>query len=49
MTAPPDCDPNWRDDPDQLDQLCEEGARDLYGAQAGYRDTVTIHPPREYL
>lgn len=49
MTAPPDCDPNWRDDPAELDQLCEEGARDLYGGWIPYRDTVTIHPLREYL
>lgn len=29
MTAPPDCEPNWRDNPDALDQLCEYGAQQL--------------------
>lgn len=29
MTAPPDCEPNWRDNPDLLDCLCELGAQQL--------------------
>lgn len=49
MTTPPAGDPTWRDDPDGLDQLCEEGARDLHGAWIPYRDTVTLQAPEEYL
>ena len=30
MTAPPDCEPNWRDDPTALDRLCEYGAQQLW-------------------
>lgn len=50
MTAEPTvCDPNWRNHPDQLDRLCQAGARELHGQQAVERDTDTIQPPQEYL
>ena len=49
MTAGPDCEPHWRDNPDALDALCEEGARDLHGEQAVPRDVTVIEPPEEYL
>jgi hypothetical protein len=29
VTAPPDCEPNWRDNPDALDALLEYGAQQL--------------------
>ncbi len=47
MTA--DCDPNWRDNPDALDRLCDAGARDLYGEYIPARDTETITTIGDYL
>jgi len=50
VTQPADCDPNWRDRPDELDRLCELGARQLHGRTAIYtRDITTITAPEEYL
>lgn len=34
--------PNWRDDPDGLDRLCEAGARQLHGPQFEVRDTENV-------
>lgn len=48
VTVPPDG-PNWRDHPAELDQLCDEGARRLYGPQPEHRDIRTLEPPEEYL
>lgn len=41
--------PNWRDQPDELAQLCEEGRRDLYGEFIPERDIDTITAREEYL
>ena len=55
MTAPPDpwtepCDhPNWRDQPDELDALCEDGARQLYGPAVATRDVDTVDLQGRYL
>jgi hypothetical protein len=43
------CDPNWRDQPDELDALCQQGARDLHGPAVVNRDIDDIEPPQEYL
>jgi len=48
VTAPDDS-PNWRDSPTALDQLCDDGALDLYGPFPEYRDVATITPRPEYL
>ncbi|MEU4154790.1 hypothetical protein [Streptomyces antimycoticus] len=49
----PDWGPNWRDDPDALDRLCQRGAEALYGHQAlaaqQTRHIETITPDRRYL
>lgn len=44
-----DCDPNWRDNPDAHNALCDQGARELHGDQPTPRDVTTIQPPTEYL
>lgn len=50
MTAPPDCEPLWHDNPDQLNQLCEQGARQLHGHTAiRNRDTTTVPLKGDYL
>lgn len=45
-----DCEPNWRDDPDELDRLYEIGARAFHGRTAIYdRNITTVTAPEEYL
>lgn len=47
---PPVCEPNWRTNPDELDRLCEIGAREFHGTTAIHcRDITTITAPQEYL
>ncbi|MEU9323240.1 hypothetical protein AB0D91_05410 [Streptomyces canus] len=47
MTA--DCEPNWRDQPDELARLCEQGRRDLHGEFIPARDVETVTASEEYL
>lgn len=55
MTAPPDpwtepCDhPNWRDNPDALDQLCEIGARAFHDPHFEHRNVDTVQLQGSYL
>lgn len=49
MTTPADSGPNWRDSPDELDALCDQGARQLHGAPVIIRDIDTVQPLEEYL
>jgi hypothetical protein len=44
-----DCTPNWRDEPEALDRLCDAGAQQLHGPDGQRRDIRTINPPPEYL
>lgn len=49
-SAAADCDPNWRDTPDEYDRLCEIGAREFHGHTGiHYRDIATVTAPEEYL
>lgn len=48
VTTPPD-QPNWRDQPAELDRLCDAGARQLHGPDSERRDIRTLNPPEEYL
>ncbi|MGW1744529.1 hypothetical protein ACWCRD_02705 [Streptomyces sp. NPDC002092] len=41
--------PNWRDDPDGLDRLCEAGARQLHGPQFEVRSVHTVQITESYL
>jgi hypothetical protein len=41
--------PNWRDEPEALDRLCDAGARQLHGPDRERRDIRTLNPPEEYL
>jgi len=50
VTEPPHCEPNWLDDPEELDRLYEIGARAFHGRTAIYdRDITTVTAPEEYL
>lgn len=50
MTAPPDCEPNWRDNPDALERLCEYGAQQLHGhPRPADRDIRTVPLKGDYL
>jgi len=48
VTAPP-AGPNWRDNPDAVAELCDQGARDLHGPQPDPRDIETVDTRGEYL
>jgi hypothetical protein len=41
--------PTWLDDPDALNQLCDQGAADLYGEHPEPRRIHTVTPDEEYL
>jgi hypothetical protein len=44
------CEPNWRDNPAELDRLCDAGARDLHGNTATQtRRIATVTASEEYL
>lgn len=56
MTTPPGrgeppapAHPNWRDQPADLDQLCQLGAELLHGPAVTARDVETITPTGSYL
>lgn len=49
MTAPPDVEPNWRINPTALDDLCEQGRREMCGETIIIRRIETIQPSPEYL
>lgn len=47
--GPPYSQPTWRDDPDGLDRLCDEGARQLHGPIFEIRDIHTVTVTGELL
>jgi hypothetical protein len=49
MTTPPDTEPNWRTNPAALDQLCEQGRREMCGETITIRSIETITPREECL
>jgi len=49
VTTPPADHPDWRDSPDELDRLCQLGAREMCGEIIRPVHVHTIEPPEEYL